>query len=153
YHRPLRQPDAAWSNLPQLVVAAKFPNMTLEATGVPATRAIPFRLISGGSMMRTTRGMFWGHRHHPHIVLVAQGVAMFTGGEAADHRARRRLAIAAEADGVRTMELETIKAGSLKMAYMVAGPSDGWPCVMCHGFPYDPHAFAEAAPRLAAAGA
>jgi len=51
------------------------------------------------------------------------------------------------------MELETIKAGSLEMAYMVAGPSDGWPCVMCHGFPYDPHAFAEVAPRLAAAGA
>src|SRR6185295_9955102 len=51
------------------------------------------------------------------------------------------------------MELETIKAGSLEVAYMVAGPSDGWPCVMCHGFPYDPHAFAEVAPRLAAAGA
>ena len=51
------------------------------------------------------------------------------------------------------MELETIKAGSLEVAYMVAGPSDGWPCVLCHGFPYDPHAFAEAAPRLAAAGA
>ena len=51
------------------------------------------------------------------------------------------------------MEIETIKAGSLEMAYMVTGPRDGWPCVMCHGFPYDPHAFAEAAPRLAAAGA
>ena len=51
------------------------------------------------------------------------------------------------------MELKTIKAGSLEVAYMVTGASDGWPCVMCHGFPYDPHAFAEAAPRLAAAGA
>ena len=34
------------------------------------------------------------------------------------------------------MELETIKAGSLEVTYMGAGPSDGWPCVMCHGFPY-----------------
>src|SRR5262245_34048536 len=51
------------------------------------------------------------------------------------------------------MELETIKAGSLEVAYMMAGPSDGWACVMCHGFPYDPYAFTEAAPRLAAAGA
>jgi pimeloyl-ACP methyl ester carboxylesterase len=51
------------------------------------------------------------------------------------------------------MELETIKAGSLEVAFLVAGPSNGWPCVLCHGFPYDPHAFAEAAPRLAAAGA
>ena len=51
------------------------------------------------------------------------------------------------------MKLEMVKAGSLEVAYMAAGPSDGWPCVMCHGFPYDPHAFAETAPRLAAAGA
>ena len=24
------------------------------------------------------------------------------------------------------------------------GPGGGWPAVMCHGFPYDVHAFAEA---------
>src|SRR5499426_4872840 len=51
------------------------------------------------------------------------------------------------------MDLKTIKAGVLEVAYLDAGPSDGWPCVMCHGFPYDVHAFAEAAPRLTAAGA
>jgi pimeloyl-ACP methyl ester carboxylesterase len=51
------------------------------------------------------------------------------------------------------MDLKTIKAGSLEVAYMDAGPGDGWPCVMCHGFPYDVYAFAEAVPRLAAAGA
>ena len=51
------------------------------------------------------------------------------------------------------MDLKTIKAGSLEVAYLDAGPRDGWPCVMCHGFPYDVHAFAEVAPRLAAAGA
>jgi hypothetical protein len=48
---------------------------------------------------------------------------------------------------------ETIKAGSLEAPPMAAGSSDGWPCVMCHGFPYDTHAFAEAVPRLAAADA
>jgi len=51
------------------------------------------------------------------------------------------------------MDLNTIKAGSLEVAYLEAGPGDGWPCVMCHGFPYDVHAFADAAPHLAAAGA
>jgi pimeloyl-ACP methyl ester carboxylesterase len=51
------------------------------------------------------------------------------------------------------MDLKTIKAGSLAVAYLEAGPADGWPCIMCHGFPYDVHAFAEAAPHLAAAGA
>jgi pimeloyl-ACP methyl ester carboxylesterase len=51
------------------------------------------------------------------------------------------------------MDLKTIKTGRLEVAYLHAGPGDGWPCVMCHGFPYDVHAFTEAAPRLAAAGA
>ena len=30
---------------------------------------------------------------------------------------------------------------------------DGWPCVLCHGFPYDAQAYADVAPLLAAAGA
>ncbi len=51
------------------------------------------------------------------------------------------------------MDLKTIKAGSLEVAYLDTGPGDGWPCVMCHGFPYDVHAFADVAPRLAASGA
>ena len=40
------------------------------------------------------------------------------------------------------MDLKTIKAGSLDLAYLDTGPGDGWPCVMCLGFPYDVHAFA-----------
>jgi len=51
------------------------------------------------------------------------------------------------------MDFKTIKAGSLEVAYLEAGSGDGWPCIMCHGFPYDVHAFADAAPHLAAAGA
>jgi hypothetical protein len=55
--------------------------------------------------------------------------------------------------GADIMDLKTIKAGSLKGADLDASPGDGWPCVMCHGFPYDVHAFAEAALRLTVAGA
>ncbi len=51
------------------------------------------------------------------------------------------------------MTTNTIAAGVLAVAYDDYGPADGWPCVLGHGFPYDPHAFAEAAPILAAAGA
>src|SRR6186997_3424578 len=51
------------------------------------------------------------------------------------------------------MGITSVKAGSLEVAYFEAGPRDGWPCIMCHGFPYDVHAFGETAPRLAAAGA
>jgi len=51
------------------------------------------------------------------------------------------------------LELKSIKAGVLDVAYVEHGPQTGWPCVMCHGFPYDVQAYAEAAPLLAAKGA
>jgi pimeloyl-ACP methyl ester carboxylesterase len=51
------------------------------------------------------------------------------------------------------MALKTITAGVLEVAYLETGPSDGWPCVQCHGFPYDVQAYAAVAPLLAAAGA
>lgn len=51
------------------------------------------------------------------------------------------------------MEEKTITAGVLRVAYREYGPADGWPCVMGHGFPYDAHAYAEAAPMLAEASA
>ncbi|WP_407159419.1 alpha/beta fold hydrolase [Bradyrhizobium sp. STM 3557] len=41
----------------------------------------------------------------------------------------------------------------LRVAYLEEGPSDGWPVVLVHGFPYDVHAFEADAHRLAAIGA
>lgn len=49
--------------------------------------------------------------------------------------------------------IHSIAAGVLRVGYLEQGPADGWPCVLCHGFPYDIHAYAEVAPRLTAAGA
>lgn len=51
------------------------------------------------------------------------------------------------------MQPKTVTAGILEVAYLEYGPADGWPCIMGHGFPYDVHAYAEAAPLLAQAGA
>lgn len=51
------------------------------------------------------------------------------------------------------MELRKIPAGVLKVAYYEYGPQEGWPAVMCHGFPYDVHAYSHVAPVLAEAGA
>ena len=51
------------------------------------------------------------------------------------------------------MTITTIDAGVLRIAYEAQGPADGWPCILAHGFPYDVHAYAEVAPRLAEAGA
>ena len=51
------------------------------------------------------------------------------------------------------MEVKTIAAGVLEVAFCDFGPADGWPCIMGHGFPYDVHAFAQVAPILGEAGA
>lgn len=48
--------------------------------------------------------------------------------------------------------LRKIEAGALEIAYYEAGPADGPPVLLMHGFPYDIHTYAEVAPRLAAAG-
>jgi pimeloyl-ACP methyl ester carboxylesterase len=48
---------------------------------------------------------------------------------------------------------KTINAGVLSIAYLEYGPESGWPCILGHGFPYDVHAYDQAAPILAQAGA
>jgi pimeloyl-ACP methyl ester carboxylesterase len=45
-----------------------------------------------------------------------------------------------------------IRTGVLEMAYEESGPEAGYPILLLHGFPYDPRAFDETAPALAAAG-
>ena len=49
--------------------------------------------------------------------------------------------------------LRTIEAGPLDIAYDESGPQSGWPCILGHGFPYDVHAYDQAAPILVQAGA
>ena len=48
--------------------------------------------------------------------------------------------------------LQTVQAGVLDVAYFEAGPANGPPVLLMHGFPYDVHAYAEVAPLLAAQG-
>ncbi|MCV7069494.1 alpha/beta hydrolase [Mycolicibacterium rufum] len=42
---------------------------------------------------------------------------------------------------------------TLRIAYLEDGGADGWPVVLCHGFPYDVHAFDEVTPELIREGA
>ena len=51
------------------------------------------------------------------------------------------------------MEPRQIEAGQLSVAYVEVGPSDGWPCILSHGFPYSVQTYTEAAQVLADAGA
>ena len=48
--------------------------------------------------------------------------------------------------------MNRIVAGVLDVAYSEAGPRDGLPVVLLHGFPYDIHAYDAVADRLAAKG-
>ncbi len=48
--------------------------------------------------------------------------------------------------------LKQIDAGVLSIAYAEAGPADGPPVLLFHGWPYDIHSFVDVAPILAAAG-
>lgn len=68
--------------------------------------------------------------------------ALATGGVA------RAAAIApAPAMGVRQ-----VRAGLLDVGVHFAGPEDGPPVILLHGFPYDIHSYVDVAPLLAAAG-
>lgn len=48
--------------------------------------------------------------------------------------------------------LQRLTAGVLEVACHVAGPADGPPVFLMHGFPYDVHTYAEVLPRLVAQG-
>lgn len=49
-------------------------------------------------------------------------------------------------------DIRQIRAGTLDVGYVDAGPSAGPVAILLHGWPYDIHAFADVAPRLTAAG-
>jgi pimeloyl-ACP methyl ester carboxylesterase len=49
--------------------------------------------------------------------------------------------------------VKTVDTQLLRIAYLEDGPAEGWPVVLVHGFPYDPHAFEADARLLAAEGA
>jgi hypothetical protein len=48
--------------------------------------------------------------------------------------------------------LKQINAGVLNVAYAEAGPADGPPVVLLHGWPYDIYSFVDVVPLLASAG-
>jgi pimeloyl-ACP methyl ester carboxylesterase len=48
--------------------------------------------------------------------------------------------------------IKQIRAGELDVGYYEAGPANGKPVLLLHGWPYDIHSFADVAPILAAQG-
>jgi len=47
----------------------------------------------------------------------------------------------------------SVKTSQLEIAYSAYGHSDGWPCILNHGFPYDVHCYDECIEPLVEAGA
>lgn len=47
--------------------------------------------------------------------------------------------------------IKQIKAGELDVGYYEAGPADGIPVLLLHGYPYDIHSYADAVWKLASA--
>ena len=50
------------------------------------------------------------------------------------------------------MDVKQIVAGDLNVGYIDAGPEDGSPVLLLHGWPYDIHSYVDVAPLLAAQG-
>jgi pimeloyl-ACP methyl ester carboxylesterase len=48
--------------------------------------------------------------------------------------------------------IRQVNAGALNIGYAEAGPANGPPVILLHGWPYDIHSYAEVAPLLAARG-
>jgi pimeloyl-ACP methyl ester carboxylesterase len=48
--------------------------------------------------------------------------------------------------------IKRVRTGTLEIAYEESGPETGFPVLLMHGFPYDPRAYDEVVPRIAATG-
>jgi pimeloyl-ACP methyl ester carboxylesterase len=61
-------------------------------------------------------------------------------------------AVAQRAAAASFSGVKQVHAGVLDVGYVEAGPAEGPPVILLHGWPYDIHSFTEVAPLLAAAG-
>src|SRR6267143_419954 len=71
-------------------------------------------------------------------------------GVAAAQLGASSLALANPAEA--KLPLKQIDAGLLNVGYAEAGPADGPPVVLLHGWPYDVHSYVDVAPLLASKG-
>jgi pimeloyl-ACP methyl ester carboxylesterase len=86
--------------------------------------------------------------------VAATAAAAQLGMLATAHAQSARTAIPAIKPGTNTSfaPLKHVDAGVLNVGYAEAGPADGPPVILLHGWPYDIYSFVDAAPLLASAG-
>lgn len=82
----------------------------------------------------------YNRRHFLHSITIA-GTALLLSGYAG-----------AQTKQTTFSTIKQINAGVLNVGYAEAGPANGTPVILLHGWPYDIHSFADVAPLLARAG-
>jgi len=86
------------------------------------------------------------------IMVAAGPFAMIGPASAAPARKRSTGRIPFKANAEPLGTIKQVKAGLLNVGYAEVGPAAGSPVILLHGWPYDIHSFADAAPLLAAKG-
>jgi pimeloyl-ACP methyl ester carboxylesterase len=106
--------------------------------------------IDGSEDINQYRRCFFGASA---IALAAAHFGFVDPARAEDNDAKLPQAAAIKA-GTNTSfaPIKQIDAGTLNIGYAEAGPADGPPVILLHGWPYDIYAFVDVAPALAAAG-
>ena len=92
-------------------------------------------------------------RHFLGVAAATLAASQFGGGPAAAAQSIRSMPAAAKAQtGGSFNSLKTIRTNLLDIAYLEAGPEDGRPVILLHGWPYDIHSFVDVAPLLSSKG-
>jgi pimeloyl-ACP methyl ester carboxylesterase len=100
-------------------------------------------------------------RRHFTMVSLSTGAALLTSGsifaegaQPPTNQAGGPSTLPAIKSGTNTSfgPLKQIEAGLLNVGYAEAGPADGRPVLLLHGWPYDIHSFVDVAPLLASKG-
>ncbi|OAJ54122.1 alpha/beta hydrolase [Paraburkholderia ginsengiterrae] len=84
--------------------------------------------------------------------LAASQLGMFGSAEAQTTLAKPVVPPVKPGSNTSFAALKQIKAGLLDVGYAEAGPADGPPVILLHGWPYDIYSFVDVAPLLAARG-
>jgi pimeloyl-ACP methyl ester carboxylesterase len=110
------------------------------------------RTMSAKSSSPTRRGFL--STSAAGAVTIAAGQLAAIGSASAQSVKTKRADLAKIKPGTNTSfaSLKQIEAGVLNVGYAEAGPADGSPVLLLHGWPYDIHSFVDVAPLLASAG-
>src|SRR3989440_1915286 len=127
-------------------------------TGPPRASSAPERLwprrttMSAEASSPTRRG-FLGTSAAGAVTFAALQLATTSGADAQSSKPKRAdLPKIKPGANTSFASLKQIEAGVLNVGYAEAGPANGPPVILLHGWPYDIHSFVDVTPLLASAG-